>query len=58
MTELHRLDEAEAKYHEALKLDPNDQKSKNELEYILARSVGSAALLGLYGTRVLLVRSN
>lgn len=34
MTELHRLDEAEAKYHEALKLDPNDQKSKNELEYI------------------------
>lgn len=34
LTELHRLDEAEAKYREALKLDPNDQKSKNELEYI------------------------
>lgn len=34
LTELHRFDEAEARYHKALKLDPNDQKSKNELEYI------------------------
>ncbi len=34
LTELRRLDEAESKYHKALKLDPNDQKSKNELEYI------------------------
>lgn len=34
LTELHRFDEAEARYRAALKLDPNDQKSKNELEYI------------------------
>lgn len=34
LTELGRFDEAEAKYHEALKLDPNDEKSKNELQYI------------------------
>lgn len=34
LTELRRLDEAEAKYHEALKLDPSDQRSKNELKYI------------------------
>ncbi|HET6906035.1 MAG TPA: tetratricopeptide repeat protein [Rhodanobacteraceae bacterium] len=43
LTELHRLDEAEAMYHKALKLDPNDQKSKNELEYIaqLREKLGS-----------------
>lgn len=43
LTELHRLDEAEAKYHQALKLDPNDQKSKSELEYIarLREKLGS-----------------
>ncbi|MEO6968201.1 MAG: tetratricopeptide repeat protein [Rhodanobacteraceae bacterium] len=34
LTDMHKLDEAEAKYQEALKIDPNDQKSKNELEYI------------------------
>jgi tetratricopeptide (TPR) repeat protein len=33
LTELHRLDEAEARYHQALKLAPNDQKSKNVLQY-------------------------
>lgn len=43
LTELHRLDEAEAMYHKALKLDPNDQTSKNELEYIaqLREKLGS-----------------
>lgn len=43
LTELHRLDEAEAMYHKALKLDPNDQKSKNELQYIaqLREKLGS-----------------
>lgn len=43
LTELHRLDEAEAVYHKALKLDPNDQKSKNELQYIaqLRQKLGS-----------------
>lgn len=43
LTELHRLDEAEAMYHKALKLDPNDQKSKNELQYIaqLRQKLGS-----------------
>jgi tetratricopeptide (TPR) repeat protein len=34
LTELGRLDEAEAAYHEALKLVPGDPKSLNELEYI------------------------
>lgn len=34
LIELGRLDEAEKKYKEALKLDKNDQKAKNELEYI------------------------
>jgi tetratricopeptide (TPR) repeat protein len=43
LTELHRLDQAEAEYHKALKLDPNDQKSKNELQYIaqLREKLGS-----------------
>ncbi|MGN6730278.1 MAG: tetratricopeptide repeat protein [Rhodanobacteraceae bacterium] len=43
LTELHRLDEAEAMYHKALKLDPSDQKSKNELQYIaqLRQKLGS-----------------
>jgi tetratricopeptide (TPR) repeat protein len=43
LTELHRLDEAEAMYQKALKLDPNDQKSKNELQYIaqLREKLGS-----------------
>lgn len=43
LTELHRLDDAEAMYHKALKLDPNDQKSKNELQYIaqLREKLGS-----------------
>lgn len=43
LTELHRLDEAEAVYHKALKLDPNDQKARNELQYIaqLREKLGS-----------------
>lgn len=34
LIELGRLDEAEKKYKEALKIDKKDQKAKNELEYI------------------------
>lgn len=34
LTELHHYDEAAKKYEAALKLDPNDAISKNELEYI------------------------
>ncbi|HET6631756.1 MAG TPA: hypothetical protein VFG73_03510 [Rhodanobacteraceae bacterium] len=34
LTELHRFDQAEAKYRHALRLNPSDQRSKNELEYI------------------------
>lgn len=34
LIELGRLDEAEKKYKEALKLDKNDQKAKHELDYI------------------------
>lgn len=34
LIELGRLDEAEKKYKEALKLDKNDQKAKIELDYI------------------------
>jgi tetratricopeptide (TPR) repeat protein len=43
LTELHRLDEAEGMYQKALKLDPNDQKSKDELQYIahLREKLGS-----------------
>lgn len=43
LTELHRLDEAQAKYQQALKLDPNDQKSKNELEYLREQRAKSNA---------------
>ncbi len=34
LIELGRLDEAEAKFRAALELDPNDERSKNELLYI------------------------
>lgn len=34
LVELHRLDEAEATYRACLKLQPNEPKSVNELEYI------------------------
>lgn len=34
LTELHRYDEAVRKYEAALKIDPDDEKSKHELEYI------------------------
>ena len=34
LTELQRFDEAEIKYKECLKLDPNDKGSAKELEYI------------------------
>jgi Flp pilus assembly protein TadD len=36
LTELGRLDEAEAKYKECLAMDPNDAKAQHELEYIRA----------------------
>jgi hypothetical protein len=43
VTEWHRLDGAEARDDQALKLDPNDRKSKNELQYIaqLREKLGS-----------------
>ena len=34
LTELGRLDEAEAKYRECLRIDPDDTGAKHELEYI------------------------
>jgi Flp pilus assembly protein TadD len=34
LVELHRLDEAEQKYRECLKFDPNNQASVNEIGYI------------------------
>lgn len=34
LVELRRWDEAEARYRQALALDPNDAKAKNELVYI------------------------
>lgn len=34
LIELGRLDEAEAKFRAALELDPNDERSKHELQYI------------------------
>lgn len=34
LTEQGRLDESEANYHRCLTLDPNDEKSKDELAYI------------------------
>lgn len=37
LVELGRLDEAEAKYRECIKLDPNDEKAKAELGYIAQR---------------------
>ena len=37
LTELGRLDEAEAAYKKALALDPNDGLSKNELQYIAGK---------------------
>lgn len=35
LVELGRLDDAENKYKECLKLTPNDEKAKKEIEYIL-----------------------
>ena len=34
LVEEHRLDEAEKLYREALRLDPNDERSKRQLQYI------------------------
>lgn len=34
LTEMGKYDEAEARYRKALRADPNDEKSKGELEYI------------------------
>ena len=34
LVEEHKLDEAEARYREALRLNPNDAKSQGELKYI------------------------
>ena len=34
LVELGKLDDGETTYLAALKLDPNDKKSQNELEYI------------------------
>jgi Flp pilus assembly protein TadD len=42
LSELGRLDEAEALYRRCLQLDPNDEKAKGELEYIASRRKGSA----------------
>ena len=35
LVEEHKLDEAEGRYNEALKIDPADQKSQDELRYII-----------------------
>lgn len=34
LSDMHRLDEAESRYRASLKIDPNDEKAKHELEYI------------------------
>lgn len=46
LTELGRLDEAEAAYNEALKIDPNDDRAKHELEYIAHLKAGGSPTEG------------
>jgi Flp pilus assembly protein TadD len=40
LTELGRLDEAEAAYRESLKIEPDSERAKNELQYIARLKAG------------------